>query len=113
MEKETLGDRVKKLRIALGWSQDELSKRMGYKSRSSINKIESGRPVTQKIIVRLAEVLYTTPSYLMGWEDEEEKITIQISKKWMDEVGTVDFTDSEINELMNFAKYIISKRSDK
>ena len=26
MKKETLGDRVKKLRIDLGWSQDELSK---------------------------------------------------------------------------------------
>ena len=27
MKKDTLGDRVKKLRIDLGWSQDELSKR--------------------------------------------------------------------------------------
>lgn len=113
MKKETLGDRVKELRLSLGWSQDELAKRMGYKSRSSINKIESGRPVTQKIIVRLAEVLYTTPSYLMGWEEEENKITIEIDKEWMDKVGTVDFTYSEIEELINFAKYLISKRSDK
>lgn len=110
---ETLGDRVKNKRLSLKWSQDDLAKRMGYKSRSSINKIESGRPVTQKIIVRLADVLHTTPSYLMGWEEEEKKMIIEIDKKWMDEVGTVDFTSAEIDELMNFAKYIISKRSDK
>ena len=65
-----LGDRVKRKRIELGLSQDELAKRMGYSSRTSINKIENGRPISQKIIVRLAEVLDTTPSYLMGWVDE-------------------------------------------
>lgn len=72
----TLADRVKKRREELGWSQDELASRMGYKSRSSINKIEMGRPVSQKIIVRLAQVLDTTPAFLMGWEeDKKEKPT--------------------------------------
>lgn len=54
-------------------SQDELASRMGYKSRSSINKIEMGRPVSQKIIVKLAESLNVTPAYLMGWEDNERE----------------------------------------
>ena len=66
----SLAHKVKNRRIELGWSQDELARRMGYSSRTSINKIENGRPVSQKIIVRLAEVLGTTPSYLMGWVDE-------------------------------------------
>lgn len=51
----TLSERVKKLRIDMVMSQQELAKRMGYSSRSSVNKIESGRPVTQKIIIRLAD----------------------------------------------------------
>ena len=68
-----LAERVKLKRKELEMSQDELASRMGYKSRTSINKIEMGRPVSQKIIVRLAESLGVTPSYLMGWEDEENE----------------------------------------
>ena len=34
--------RIRKRREELGMSQEELAKKMGYKSRSSINKIEMG-----------------------------------------------------------------------
>ena len=35
--------RIRSRREELGISQDELAKRIGYKSRSSINKIEMGK----------------------------------------------------------------------
>lgn len=69
-----LADRAEKRRLELGLSQEEVAKRMGYSSRTSINKIENGRPITQKIIVRLAEALETTPAYLMGWTDNKFEI---------------------------------------
>jgi len=62
-----LKDRVKSLREYQGLSQQDLATKMGYSSRSSINKIENGRQVTQKIIVKLADALHTSPAYLMGW----------------------------------------------
>ena len=65
-----LADKVRKRRIELGLSQEELAFEMGYKSRTSINKIEGGRPVTQKIIYRLAQALNVSPAYLMGWTDD-------------------------------------------
>ena len=65
-----LADKVRIRREQLGWSQEELALRMGYKSRSSINKIETGRPVTQKIIARLADALGVTIPYLMGWDEK-------------------------------------------
>ena len=52
-----LGEKVKKRRLELNLTQEELAKKMGYSSRVSINKIELGRPVSQKIIARLAETL--------------------------------------------------------
>lgn len=64
-----LADKVKQRRIELGLSQEELAQRMGYSSRSSINKIENGRAVSQKIIVNLAKALQVTVPYLMGWEE--------------------------------------------
>ena len=72
-----LADRVKLRREELGLSQEDLAFRMGYSSRTSINKIENGRPCSQKIIARLAEALNVSIPYLMGWEEEEKKPTVQ------------------------------------
>ena len=65
-----LSDKVRQRREDLDLTQDELAKRMGYKSRVSINKIENGRPVSQKIITRLAEALDVSIPYLMGWDEK-------------------------------------------
>lgn len=66
----TIGSRIKCRREALKLSQDELAKRLGYKSRSSINKIElDQRNLTQSKIKAIADALGTTPDYIMGWED--------------------------------------------
>lgn len=81
--------RVRQRRIELGMTQDELAKKMGYSSRSSINKIENGRNVTQKIIVKLANVLQTTPSYLMGWDQSYDTRTEQITHINSDECVSI------------------------
>ena len=61
--------RIRARREELGISQEELAKRMGYKSRSSINKIDKGEnDIPQSKIVAFAQALRTTPAALMGWE---------------------------------------------
>ena len=70
----TLYERIRKLRIEAGMSQDELAKAMGYKDRSMITKIETGKvDISQKKILAFADVLNTTPGYLMGWTDEKNE----------------------------------------
>jgi transcriptional regulator with XRE-family HTH domain len=65
------GKRIKARRTELGMTQEELAKKIGYTSRSSINKIElDGRGLPQTKIVAIAKALNTTPAYIMGWEDE-------------------------------------------
>ena len=67
-----IGERIKQMRLDLGLSQDDLAKLIGYKSRSSINKIEIGeRDITQSTILAFAKALQTTPSKLMGWDIED------------------------------------------
>lgn len=69
----TVGENILLMRKQLGMTQEELAKRMGYKSKSTINKIELGiNDIPQSKIVQFAEVLGTTPAYLMGWYEEEE-----------------------------------------
>ena len=60
------GDRIRARREQLGMTQDELAHKLGYKSRSSVNKIELGKQeLTQKKIRVAAEVLGVTASYLL------------------------------------------------
>ena len=70
----TIGERIYKLRTEKGMTQDELALAVGYKSRSTIAKIESGeRDPYQSMVVALANALGTTPSYLMGWEGDKKE----------------------------------------
>lgn len=70
----TIGQRVKIRREELGMSQEELATKVGYKSKSSINKIELGfRVLTQSKIKVIADALETTPSYIMGWDEESHQ----------------------------------------
>ena len=64
----TVGERIKQRRIELNLSQEELALKVGYKSRSSINKIELARDLPLRKVELMAKALDTTPAYLMGWE---------------------------------------------
>ncbi|BBA50441.1 putative transcriptional repressor [Fusobacterium varium] len=77
----TIYDRIKERREKLGLTQEELAKELGYISRSSIAKIESGKvDIPQSKILSFAKALKTTPSYIMGWVEENEQINL-LSKK--------------------------------
>lgn len=64
-------ERIKKLRIEKGLSQEDLAKKVGYTHRSSIGKVETGLvDLSQSKIKAFAKALDVTPQYLMGWEDD-------------------------------------------
>lgn len=70
MDKNKFGERVRTRRIELGLSQEELAQRLGYTSRSTINKIENGtNDVVQTRVVDFANALHTTIAYLMAWDE--------------------------------------------
>lgn len=68
----TIGEKIKKKRIELGLTADELGAKIN-KDRATIYRYESSEienmPVP--IIAPLAQALNTSPAYLMGWTDEE------------------------------------------
>ena len=68
----TLGENILMFRKRKGWTQEELAQRMGYKSKSTINKIEMGKSdIPQSKIAQFAAVFDTTPAHLMGWKIEK------------------------------------------
>ncbi len=74
----SLGINIKKRRYELRMSQQELADAMGYKTRSTIAKIESGEnDVSQKKLQRFAQVLDTTPEALItGFEAPRLQIEV-------------------------------------
>jgi len=62
-----LSTRLRLRREELGLSQEQLAQRMGYRSKSSITKLEKGiNDIPQSKVEELAAALETTPAYLLG-----------------------------------------------
>lgn len=73
---------IKMLREAKGMSQSELAAKVGYKTRSSITKIESGvSDPSQSALYRIAKALDVKPSTLIpdAAESESQERNILLS----------------------------------
>lgn len=73
-----IGKRIKQRRDELDVSQEELAHRLGYKNKTSIAKIESGKQgLRQSKIKAIADALLTTPDYIMGWGGVGKVVEVQ------------------------------------
>lgn len=69
-----VGEKIRQARIKANLTQDDLAKMVGYTSRSSINKIEKGLvDLPRSKLIKISNALGVTPSYLMGWDDEQKE----------------------------------------
>ena len=68
----TIGERIKQLRISKGLTQEELGAKIGVK-KQAIYKYEQGLVVNLKrdVIGKLSKALDVSPSYLMGFTDDD------------------------------------------
>lgn len=67
-----LSARIRQRREELGISQEELAARMGYRSKSSITKIEKGiNDIPQNKLEDFADALETSTAWLLGLEGGE------------------------------------------
>lgn len=73
-----LSTRLHLRRKELGLSQEELAQRMGYRSKSSITKLEKGiNDLPQSKVEELAAALETTPAYLLGLDTQPDDVLYQ------------------------------------
>ena len=72
MDNKKIGQRIKQAREALGMTQAELARRMGYSARSTINRIENGsQAFPMKKLDKFAQVLDVTPASLAGFTEAD------------------------------------------
>jgi len=67
----TIGERIKALRLERHKTADEVAEALG-KNRATVYRYESNEieNLPAKVLTPLAEILETTPAYLMGWTDD-------------------------------------------
>lgn len=118
--KMSIGNKIKQRREQLGMSQDELAKKLGYSSRSTVNKIEKGiNDITQSKIIAFANALHVTPAYLMDWESnviEEDKDLINnvlsLGDRFSDSVENMSNKELALKEFLNGIGYDLLKVKD-
>lgn len=81
----TIGERIKKRRIEIGLTVEDLASKLG-KNRATIYRYENGdiENLPISVLEPIASVLCTTPAYLMGYEENLETDTDFIAKLMQD-----------------------------
>lgn len=86
-----IGKRIKQRRVALGITQDDLAKKIGYTDRSSIAKIENGEAsFTIERLNLMAAALGTTTQEFLGISHEKQigclRLRIQDIRKRLEDL---------------------------
>lgn len=67
-----VGENIARRREAIGMTQEELAEAVGYKHKSSINKIEKGiNTISDVKLVQIADALGCTTEYIVHGEQKE------------------------------------------
>lgn len=112
MSKNSMNNKIRKLRKELGYSLDDFAKITGY-AKTTLHRYENNDDLNLSVtkIQHLADCLNVTPGYLMGWEskDVSSKEVYRIASL-LEEIGIDIDYDSETdtyyftsqNETYNF-----------
>lgn len=105
-----IGQNIKRMRELKGWSQEQLARMMGYKSKSTINKIEKNiNDVSQKTLDKFAKVfkceatdlLFDDPLTNAFLRHNSELSEEYIQKRMRD---SINLTDTEYGLIIAFRK---------
>lgn len=102
----TIGERIKYLRKNSGFTQEELSMKIGVK-RSAIRKYEHDeiKNIPKNTIEIMAQVFNVTPAYIMGWDEPtNEPITLNDYAKWENELNSDGKLSKYVKGIEVFAK---------
>ena len=98
---KSIGERIRGKRQNLGYTLEKLANEIGV-TPSTILKYENGSiNIPSDKIEKISLVLNTTPAYLMGWEDNKDKMINEIfntemidSPELIEEISQLPFLDS-------------------
>ncbi|NFA42964.1 XRE family transcriptional regulator [Clostridium botulinum] len=102
-------NKIKELRIANGWTQDELGAKLCVK-RAAISKYETGKiPLTDDTIGKLVKIFNKSADYILGIEDKTttciESNDIGVEDKLLKKLRNLDDeSKKELEKYMDLLK---------
>lgn len=108
----TVGERIRKRRTELGWTQDQLANKAGI-SKSFLSDLENGkRSVSADNLLDIARVLNLSLDYLMKGEEPETKpVEVQIPASLAAFAEEEGLTFKQAIALLRMREQIVAHRS--
>lgn len=110
----TVGDRIKKRRVELGWTQDQLAQKAGI-SKSFLSELEnSKRSVSAENLLDIARVLAVSLDFLMTGEASHEPLAeVPIPASLAKFAAEEGLSFRQTLMLLDMQKQIVAHRSAK
>lgn len=120
-DRSGLADKIKQLREGRRKTLEEMAADTGI-SAATLSQYETGvRKIPYTAVKKLAKYFGIDPTLLYGMEFgvgdgtqeelKESMYRLKMAEVWNREVGKALFSDSELAELISFAKYLVYKRT--
>lgn len=105
----TVGQRIKKIRLEKNMTQDDLATKINT-TKQTIHKYENGiiSNIPSSKIFAIANVLNTTPAYLMGWSEKNKEEAL-INSRLIELINSL--SSDQIQEVLNYIDYLKSKEN--
>lgn len=104
-----IGEKIKQRRKELGLTVDEVANKIG-KNRATVYRYESNKieDMPVGILIPLSHILQTTPSYLMGWEENISSAYNAKEQKKLMEIYSM-LNEKGQQALLSYAGYVIKQ----
>ncbi len=111
---KSVGDRIKQIRMKLGWTQDKLAREAGL-SKSFLSDIENDKTrASGDNLLKIADVLGATLDYLMKGnicEDSDKPKMVEIPMELSKAAENLKLSYNETIMLLDINKSIVARRS--
>ena len=113
-----IGKRIQERRKKLNLSVEDVAKKLN-KNRTTVYRYEKGDigNLPLETLKPLADILKTTPAYLMGWEDRENDMSedpLLLQDNFVAYINLFEeetFTDEEYGKILEYARFLVYLRS--
>lgn len=109
-----IGRRIQDRRKELNLSVEDVARRLS-KNRTTVYRYEKGDigNLPLETLKPLAEILETTPAYLMGWDEKQEDVLSEpdLVGELVEMINAESFTEHEHHCLFEYARFLVYRRS--
>lgn len=103
---KNFGDRLKQLRKNKNVTQTQLAEATGLTQSAVYNYEKGRRKIPMSVLEKFANYFELTISELIGVNHTEK-----IEDAYIEEIRSYNLSKNEVEELMNYVRFIVSKRN--